>query len=163
MSAASKYLALLILSLGTGLSTNALGVETNYFSRTFTASIGGFFGTTYRVELREGALFYFAADVPDKAVSAKVTPTAKQWREFRRSLDEMKIWQWRTNYSNPAVRDGIHWSLDVAYDDHHLKTEGSNSFPGRGGKPSGGDGEQTRAFSAYTAAVKKLLGGKKFQ
>ena len=162
MSASIKYLALLIVSLGTGLSTKALGAETNFFPRNFTASIGGFFGTTYSVELREGALFYFAADAPDKAVSAKVTPTAKQWREFRRSLDEIKIWQWRTNYSNPAVRDGIHWSLDIEYDDHELKTGGSNSFPGRGGKQTGCS-EQTRAFSAYTAAVKRLLGGKGFQ
>jgi len=45
----------------------------------------------------------------DQAV--KVTPTDQQWREFRRALDNVSIWQWRTNYPEPGFCDGTQWSL----------------------------------------------------
>jgi hypothetical protein len=84
-------LALVILIFGGALSTSLHGAETNAVPGSLKASIGGFFGTTYRVELRQGTLFCFAATGPQDASPAKATPTVKQWRKFRHSLDSINI------------------------------------------------------------------------
>ena len=137
--------------------------ETNTIPQGFRTSIGGLLGTTYSVEFRSGVLHYSAADGLKTNQVVQVTPSAQQWREFRRALDDLDIWQWRTNYPNSrGVRDGAQWSVEVAYSDRSLKTQGNNNFPGRGGKPSGSPA-YTKLFSGYTAAVSKLLGGKEFQ
>jgi hypothetical protein len=81
--------------------------------------------------------------------SATITPTAEQWREFRQSIDELKVWRWRPDYSDSAIMDGTQWQLELAYSDHSLKTGGSNKYP--------------EHFDRYLAAVQKLLGGKTFK
>ena len=63
----------------------------------FSAAIGGFLGGSYRVELLNGSLTYTAFD-DGKPQPLKITPTAAQWREFRQTLDTLKIWQWRDTY-----------------------------------------------------------------
>jgi len=151
-----------LIGLVTVITSPSFAAETNAAPQSFRASIGGFLGVCYSVELREGSLYYLAADAPQKAQTLKLTPTSQQWREFRRALDDVGVWQWRTNYPNPGVYDGTQWSLEIRYGDRTLKTQGSNNFPGRAGKPSGSP-KETKAFSAYAAAVKRLLGGKEFQ
>jgi hypothetical protein len=91
-----------------------------------------------------------------------VTPTAAQWREFRQTLDELNVWQWRAEYPSGGTADGTQWSLELAWDGHALKAHGDNSYPDPGGKPNGKP-QPTKAFVRYLAAVKKLIGGKSFE
>ncbi len=158
----TKLPALLLMVSAVALcSTFAAG--TNTIPQRFRSSIGGFLGATYNVEFRDGLLYYLAAEGLKKNQPVKITPSVQQWREFRRALDDLNIWQWRTNYPNSrGVRDGTQWSVEIEYSDRFLKTQGDNNFPGRGGKPSGSP-SYTKAFSGYTTAVRKLLGGKEFQ
>jgi hypothetical protein len=62
----------LFLSLGTASPGPS---ETNAAPQSFTASIGGFLGPTYSVELRHGTVVYSVIDGPKKAAPRVVTPT----------------------------------------------------------------------------------------
>ena len=151
-----------IISLRAVALCSSFAAETNAVPQSLRASVGGFLGTSYSVELRDGSLYYSAADGPTKTQPIRITPSAQQWQEFRRALESFGIWQWRTNYPNPGVYDGTQWAVEIRYSDCFLKAQGDNNFPGRGGKPSGSP-TVTKAFSAYAAAVRKLLGGKEFR
>jgi hypothetical protein len=131
----------------------------------FTVGIGGFLGASYSVELRDGALLYTSYTSPEggrrNQKQETLTPTAAQWRDFRRTLDDLKVWQWRADYPNHGVSDGTQWSLDIAYADHSLTAHGDNNYPDVTGKPNGSS-DSTKTFNRYLAAIKKLLGGKSF-
>ena len=135
----------------------------------FSALIGGFFGPTYVIELRDGTLHYTehkrsTGPGPKPTASATITPTAEQWREFRESLDQLNVWRWRPDYNNDAIADGTQWRLEIKYADHALKTEGSNDYPDATGAPKAkSDIATTKTFDRYLAAVEKLLGGKTFK
>lgn len=129
----------------------------------FSAQIGGFMGASYTVELHGDALIYSSFESGHRnGKHTKVTPTAAQWRDLRQTLDDLKIWQWRADYPSQGTVDGTQWSLEIAYADHALKTQGSNSYPDASGKPNG-QPDPTIAFSRYLAAIKKLIGGRSFE
>jgi hypothetical protein len=151
------------LSLLMLLAVGTFAAEPVPIPKTFTASIGGFFGGSYRVELHQGVLTYSEAGRgKPKPITTTITPTEAQWREFRQALDEVKVWDWKGDYFNHHVTDGTQWALEVAYADQAIKATGSNSYPDDGGK-SNGKPEQTKAFGRYLKAVEKLLGGKTFE
>jgi hypothetical protein len=139
------------------------GAESPPTPKRFKASIGGFLGGSYVVEWRDGTLTYTESGRGQAAPKPVViTPTAAQWREFRQALDDLKVWDWQPKYPNDKVADGTKWSLDIAYPDRELKTEGANNYPDPAGKPNGNP-TPTEHFKRYLAAVKKLTGGKTFQ
>jgi len=128
----------------------------------FTARIGGFLGASYSVELHDGALLYTSSERGQRNQQhATLTPTAAQWREFRQTLDDLKVWQWRADYPRQGVVDGTQWMLDIAYADRSLIARGDNNYPDATGKPNGSP-NSTEAFNCYLAAIKKLIGGKSF-
>jgi len=153
------FLALIFF---TGLATVS-AAEPAPAPKSFRAAIGGFFGPSYRVEFKDGVLSYTAAGRGQQNPKAEtVKPTEAQWREFRKALDDLKVWQWKDSYFNHGVADGTQWTLEVAYEGTEIKATGSNSYPGPDGKANGSP-EQTKTFTAYLKAVEKLLGGKAFQ
>ena len=153
----------LILVLCAAFATRVLADEPVPKPATFKASIGGFFGSTYRVELQDGTLRYTKTQPGgQKPKTETVTPTPEQWRAFREALDEVKVWKWKKDYINSSVADGTQWALEITYADHTLKTRGSNSYPDDAGEPSAKP-DPTKAFARYLQAVEKLLGGKSFQ
>ena len=63
----------------------------------FSAHIGGFMGASYSVELHDGLLTYTIFGKGHINLKQEtITPTEAQWREFRQTLDDLRIWQWRT-------------------------------------------------------------------
>src|SRR3954471_17825261 len=129
----------------------------------FSAHIGGVLGASYGVELKDGILSYTKSSRGGSAREQKtITATAAQWREFRQSLDEIKVWQWHSDYPTHGVMDGTQWALDIDYSDHTLHARGSNNYPDDTGKPNGSP-EQTKAFRRYLAAVQRLIGADKFE
>jgi hypothetical protein len=145
------------------LVTGALGSagEPSAIPKHFIARIGGFLGSSYSVELKDGTITYTSSSRGQTNARHAITPTGAQWREFRQALDELKVWQWRNDYPRGGVVDGTQWMLDIEYHDHLLKTRGDNNYPDADGKPTGKP-EFTAAFNRYLAAIKKLLGGKEF-
>lgn len=136
--------------------------ETNAIPQRFHTRIGGFNGFTYEVRLQDGRLEYERSGGSNNSRHVRVRPTMEQWREFRRELDAIGIWRWRAQYINPGVTDGTQWSLDVAYPDRAIKTEGSNDYPGATPVPSGVP-SASKAFTRYLKAVQRLVGGRAFE
>jgi hypothetical protein len=117
--------------MGIALCSPALNAgETNAIPQRFHARIGGFKGPTYEVKLQDGRLEYARLDGDQHSRCLRVRPTIEQWTEFRRELDAIDIWRWRAQYLNPEVADGTQWSLDLAFADRAIKTQGSNEYPG---------------------------------
>jgi hypothetical protein len=128
----------------------------------FVARIGGFLGSTYSVELKDGTLTYTVSGRGQSNVRhMTITPTEAAWREFRQALDELKVWQWQNDYPRGGVVDGTQWLLEIAYSDRALKSRGDNNYPDAAGKPTGKP-EFTPAFNRYLDAIRKLIGGKDF-
>ena len=136
--------------------------EQSQVPKRFTARIGGFLGPSYSIELHDGALLYTSSESGQRNQKhATLTPTAAQWREFRQTLDDLKVWQWRADYPRQGTVDGTQWSLDIGYADRSLTAHGDNNYPDKDGKPNGKP-DSTDAFNRYLAAIKKLIGGKSF-
>ncbi len=153
------WLAALFLLLAT--SARPAG-ETLAVPTRFVARIGGFLGSSYSVELKDGTLTYTASDRGQTNVRhTTITPTDAAWREFRKTLDELKVWQWQNEYPRGGVVDGTQWLFEIAYSDRTLKSRGDNNYPDAAGKPTGKP-EFTPAFNRYLEAIKKLIGGKEF-
>jgi hypothetical protein len=132
-----------------------------------SVSIGGFLGSTYALELREGSLHYIERRATNGACgvvsSATVTATPQQWQEFRETIDQLNIWQWRADYPS-AVADGTHWSVEIGYADHVLKAHGDNNYPDERGRPTNSsEATANQAFKRYLAAIRKLIGGRSFE
>jgi len=131
--------------------------------KSFSASIGGFFGPSYQVELKDGKLYYRSyRGNPNRARRITITPTPEQWAKFRAALDAIHIWKWKARYDNQYVNDGTQWSLSITYDDRALTSGGSNSYPKKDGVPNN-QPEFTRPFEAWLKAVRDLTGGREFQ
>jgi hypothetical protein len=128
----------------------------------FRARIGGFLGYTYEVVLKDDYIEYARSVGGQKPLRARVRPTVEQWRAFRTELDAIGIWEWRAQYSDPKVADGTQWSLEVAYPDRSIKTQGSNDYPGARSESTGGP-VSGKIFTRYLKAVQRLLGGKSFE
>src|SRR5215471_10803465 len=128
---------LVIIGLGVFFAASCFAAETNAAPESFKTFVGGFTGPSYSVELRDGKLYYSVVDGPSHTRAAKITPSTQQWGEFRRALEDIGVWQWRTNYPNPRVSDGTQWSLEIRWGGRALRARGSNSFPATGGEPNG--------------------------
>ena len=122
----------------------------------FEISLGGFTGPSYRVELQDdGSLLYLHH--PESFTSApgtkkrRIKVTDAQWRQFRGALEEVDVWNWDENYTDPRILDGTQWLLRIVYDDASVYSHGSNSFP-----PGGG-------FKRLRSAVVELIGGREFK
>jgi hypothetical protein len=148
------------------LCSVSFAAEPTFAPKKLRAVIGGFLGSTYVVELRDGALRYTQKRGTSAGYgvisSATVTPTVQQWQEFRKFIDQLNIWQWRADYPSQGTQDGTQWSLEIAYADHALQTHGNNSYPDSSGKPNG-KAIPTEAFNRYLAAIKKLIGDRSFE
>jgi len=130
------------------MAASVSAAEQSSVPKTFSAYIGGFNGPTYLVELRDGALLYTSGEHRQQEHKV-ITPTSAQWREFRQTLDELVVWQWRPDYTNASSADGTQWRLSLDYPDRGLRSQGSNDFP--------------KHFDRYLAAVRKLLDGEEFR
>ncbi len=155
-------LCTLVVTTGLFCSASLNADDVNAIPERFHARIGGFNGATYEVQLEDRSLDYGKSRGGQKSEHSRVRPTIEQWTEFRRELDAIEIWRWRARYVNPGVVDGTQWSLDVAFHDRAIKTQGSNEYPGT--KPdSPGLPSASEAFRRYLKAVQRLVGGKTFE
>ena len=129
--------------------------------------IGGHFGPCYSVTFKKGRLTYtylqsrdsYAQELEPQPQREEIQPSAKQWQNFRRTLNRLNIWCWQAKYSNPAVCDGTGWSAKIIYSDRSLVSSGDNCFPGRDGRalPITEDGTDN-TFENFCRAVGRLIG-----
>ncbi len=119
----------------------------------FKASIGGFFGPSYEVELQSDGTLLYTDDPYDFPMPAReregITVSEDQWREFRKALDSANVWSWK-NYYDSYVLDGTQWELVIRYGDAFVSSGGSNNYP------------PEEEFKQFEDAVRRLLGKKDF-
>lgn len=126
----------------------------------FVASIGPDGGDRYYVRSVGGRIFYTIAPGSATRLEFKIDPSPAQWQRFRRDLDRLRIWVWKSDYEpRTPVFDGVAWTLDLVYADRSLRTRGSEAYPSARGSV---DHHESRAFARFRAAVSRLLGGRKF-
>jgi hypothetical protein len=117
--------------------------------------IGGAFGQSYEVTYDERELRYYSAKNFFELKTTKpviIKPTDQQWQTFFDELERMKAWKWKRDYTNPNVHDGVSWRAFISYetrDARDLVSRGSNAFP--------------TDFKAFLAAVRNLIGDRKFE
>ena len=128
----------------------------------FHASIGGYMGRSYSVELVGDQLKYEACGQGyAKEEEELISVTGDQWATFRASLDWMGVWEWQEEYENPGVMDGTRWRLEIAYDDMEVRSGGDNNYPESGAKDAF-DAEVTPEFRRFLDAVRTMIGGRDF-
>jgi hypothetical protein len=95
--------------------SRADGEEPDAAPKKLLVNIGGVPRPTYMVELHEKSLLYSAGG----ARPVKITPTKKQWRAFRRAIDDLGIWSWRPQDCRPAA-DGVSALILLEYADRSI-------------------------------------------
>jgi hypothetical protein len=132
-------------------------VDTNLMNihpEKFEASIGGFFGPSYEVELQpDGTLLYMNSPhrIPEPRREREgIIVSEEQWREFREALDSANVWSWKEYYDSDIL-DGTQWELTIRYGDAYVSSGGSNNYP------------PEEEFKQFEDAVRQLIGGKEFQ
>lgn len=136
----------------------AIASEQADVPKEFSASIAQIFTGVYSVKLDGSVLLYRA---PQAADAIRISPTPQQWRDFRRALDEIDIWHWRSDYRGRST-DGVYWSLRIEYSDRSHKTGGYASFPEEDAGPGTCSRTTNRPYTRYRAAVQRLLGDQPF-
>jgi hypothetical protein len=130
-------------------------------------SIGGFFGPCYSLTFKKGRLTYtylqsrdsYSQELGPQPQREEIQPSAKQWQNFRSTLNRLNVWCWQAKYSDPAVCDGTGWSAKIVYSDRSLVSGGSNCFPGRDGRAlSISVHERDNTFENFCRAVGRLIG-----
>lgn len=131
-------------------------------------SIGGHFGPSYSVEVKNNSLTYSHSKPVQQfppewdSESETIRPTEDQWQVFRKRLDELNVWHWEPEYFEP-VCDGTGWTAEIVYSDKVVRSHGSNCFPGPIGEPvSIVDRTDGDTFDRFCRAVSALV-GKKFR
>ena len=117
--------------------------------------IGGAFGQSYQITYDERELRYYAARNFFELKTAQpvvIQPTDREWQTFYVELERLNAWKWQRHYLNPTVADGTSWRAVVSYPTREARdvvSTGSNAYP--------------PGFKPFLAAVRKLIGGKKFE
>ena len=130
----------------------------------FYASIGGYMGSSYCVELNEGLLVYTRSSRGYETEEVvEIEPTDAQWAQFVEVLDDVDFWNWEERYHNPDICDGTGWTVRIEIDGRGHESAGVNEFPGPSFEERmRGDAPEDRPFEEFTTAVQELIGGRKF-
>jgi hypothetical protein len=95
---------------------------------------------------------------PDSTRTTRVVPTRVAWADFWRAADAAGVRSWPHACSNTDIVDGGGFSLRIAYAGGRVEASGANSYPQRDGH-CGGSADWTPEYSAFAAAVSRLIGG----
>jgi hypothetical protein len=138
----------------------AAAAQSDAVPKKLVAFSGGTWTGFHHVELDGDTLLYWRGGPKDKESAERVKPSSERWREFRRELDSIGIWRWRSDYSTHAIADATAWSLDVEYSDRHIKTGGDGGlFPDQAGAPAPHrSAHETDQYTRYVKALQDLLG-----
>ena len=126
-----------------------------YKPNVISVMIGGAFGQSYEVTYDGRELRYYSAKDFFELKTVKpvvIKPTDEQWQTFFDELEKSRVWEWKRDYFDPNTADGTSWRAFVSYptrDARDLVSSGSNAYPSD--------------FKAFLAAVRKLIGGRKFE
>jgi len=82
------------------------------------------------------------------------TPDAVHWAIFWQTLDRIGVWNWDPDYTDPSIRGGEGWALEIRHGDRKVHTGGTNAYPGSDGphySPESPFGQFLAAVEAVTS------------
>ena len=101
--------------------------------KTLEFSIGGYFGTNYRIKILHEQLDYQVDDSPPlgppKSYVVNLEESALSL--FKSELERLEVLSWEKEHFNPGVCDGTQWDLEYNIDGKRGKKFGSNAYPGQ--------------------------------
>jgi hypothetical protein len=94
------------------------------------AFIGGYFGTSYTVEVEfERGKITWEASGDDFEPALMIQMDNESMNTFKEAMSKCRILSWKNNYTDPHILDGTQWSLDIEFDDSRIEKSGSNTYP----------------------------------
>ena len=96
---------------------------------TVDASIGGYWGPSYRVQAKGGVVRWTARQDGQDSDQATVRPGPDAWAQFWADVDAAGAWSWDAHYDEPGVLDGTSWSLRLEHEGRAMESGGSNAYP----------------------------------
>jgi hypothetical protein len=120
------------------------------------ASIEGFSGASYRVELGDAdeAIYLYNPRTftgSPGTIRSRIQVDLVRWKSFRKALNDAEVWKWKKEYSEPGTQDGTVWTLSVTYHDTSIETHGNNAYPDK------------KQFEVFRSAIVALLAGRDFK
>ena len=113
-----------------------------------SASVGGYMGYSFSVDIdfKKGSAKY---DVYENGYKAKSSETVilseSKIETFLKTLEKVKITEWKENYPNPGIMDGTNWGIGINFgSSKKFSSSGDNAYPGQ--------------WKAFCSAIKGLLG-----
>lgn len=79
----------------------------------------------------------------NRKTSEPIEPNQADWAQFRRTLESLKVWDWKEDYYTAAC-DGGGYSLVIEWGGKNLTSRGSNRYP--------------PGFRDFTDSLSKLCG-----
>lgn len=105
-----------------------------YEVKTVKASVGGFFGPSYSVEINneKRLLVYHAAEGGVSSKEKELTLTTEDWNTLIKGLISTEFEYWLDTYLDLHVMDGTSWHVEVELESgQSIEKSGSNQYPGR--------------------------------
>lgn len=95
------------------------------------ASIGGYFGSSYTLEVEfiTGKVTYEVREDGIVEPGLILQMDTENINTFREALSKCRVLSWKNEYSDLNTLDGTHWSLDIEFDDLCIEKSGSNAYP----------------------------------
>lgn len=117
--------------------------------------IGGYDSSSYTLELKGDRLKYHDGYSPVIRDEKIFKPSDQEWRQFRKDLDNLEIWNWSRQYESDVL-DGTQWSFEVSYEDNSIKIYGNNAYPDPKNLSEGVVLEFTTPFMDLISALKNI-------
>jgi Tfp pilus assembly protein PilP len=126
---------------------------------TLSSTLHGPYGTVKsRIELHGSVILY---ESPASRKPIPIKPTSRQWREFRKAIDELNVWEWQSE-SDRSVTDSGGWTLNIEYSDRSMRPKPQPSDVSKDTSSRDCSALAADPFTHFRAAVQRLLGDRPF-
>lgn len=120
--------------------------------------IGAYESDSYKIKWEDGKLRLYSGFSHGYFEEPGVLePEEQQWEEFWKALDEIKIWDWASEYTAP-VMDGTGWSLEIMQGKQSIDTHGHMAWPDPNELSQAVELEETEPFNKLIRALNGLCG-----
>ena len=66
---------------------------------------------------------------PEHEMEKVVSPTPQDWKNFFDTCESLNVWNWRGNYRDKNLADGLQWGVLLNYPGRAVDINASNRYP----------------------------------
>ncbi len=126
--------------------------QIDYIPRKFSASIGGYTGSRFRIEFHPPSSIHYTHKIRNELIEqATVELNTEHWESIYTSLEMAGVFNWKERYVRKDMHDGTQWTLDVEFPRQTKKIWGDNAYPEYG------------EFKAFLELMSNVAGRRKFE